>query len=241
MIKTIIFDLDDTLYRERDFVYGAFKKVCEYLALKFNKDYEKLYNSTIDILNIQGRGRIFNMLCDKYNINEDISNLVDIYRNAKSSLTLYGDALYFLEECSLGNIALEKNSLGNKRVEFNLGIITDGKASVQWNKIKALKLQNYIDKIIVTDDYGLDYWKPNEFAYKEMMKYFNCEAEECIYVGDNPNKDFIGARKVHMHTVRVIREIGDHMSTFLDETYEADFIIKSLYELKNIIYKCNYL
>ncbi|WPC41053.1 HAD family hydrolase [Clostridium sp. JS66] len=229
MIKTIIFDLDDTLYIERDFVYGAFEKVCEYLALKFNKDYEKLYNSTIDILNIHGRGKVFNMLCDKYNIKEDISDLVEIYRNAKPSLRLYEDALYFLKECSLDN----------KKVKFNLGLITDGKASVQWNKIKALKLENYIDKIIVTDDYGIDYWKPNEFAYREMMKHFNCTAEECIYVGDNPNKDFIGARKVNMHTVRIIRDIGDHMNTFLEKTYEADFKIKSLYELKNVIYKCN--
>ncbi|WML35483.1 HAD family hydrolase [Clostridium sp. OS1-26] len=227
MIKTIVFDLDDTLYRERDFVYGAFAKVCEYLATKFNKDYEILYNNTIDILNNHGRGEIFNILCDKHNINEDISNLIDIYRNSEPSLQLYEDALYFLE----------KNSFSNKNAKYNLGLITDGKASVQWNKIKALKLENYIDKIVVTDDYGLEYWKPNEFAYREMMRYFNCKAEECVYVGDNPNKDFIGARKVNMYTVRVIREIGDHMNTFLEKSYEADFSIKNLYELENIL--CN--
>lgn len=43
-----------------------------------------------------------------------------------------------------------------------------------------------VDKIIVTDDFGLDFWKPHEIAYREMLKYFNCTSEQCIYVGDNP-------------------------------------------------------
>lgn len=38
VINTIILDLDDTLYKELDFVYGAFKEVCIYLANKYNKD-----------------------------------------------------------------------------------------------------------------------------------------------------------------------------------------------------------
>ncbi len=38
MVNTIIFDLDDTLYKELDFVYGGFKEVCIYLANKYNED-----------------------------------------------------------------------------------------------------------------------------------------------------------------------------------------------------------
>lgn len=92
-----------------------------------------------------------------------------------------------------------------------------------------------VDKIIVTDDFGLDFWKPHEFAYREMLKYFNSTPEQCIYVGDNPHKDFIGARKVGMHTVRIIREVGDHMNTFLDVDYEADNKINSLKEMLNFL------
>lgn len=92
-----------------------------------------------------------------------------------------------------------------------------------------------VDKIIVTDDFGLDFWKPHEIPYREMLKYFNCTSEQCIYVGDNPHKDFIGARKVGMHTVRIIREVGDHMNTFLDVYYEADNKINSLKEMVNFL------
>lgn len=228
MIKTIIFDLDDTLYNERDFVYGAFREVCMYLSQNFNKNCEKLYKDSIEILNVYGRGKIFNKLCDKYSIDEDIHKLVNVYRNAKPQLQLYEDALYVLKKF---NSCDEEKKIS----KYKLGLITDGNAKVQRNKVESLNLDKYIHKIIITDDYGLSFWKPNEFSYREMMKCFNCKAEECVYVGDNPNKDFIGARKVGMYTVRILRETGDHMNTFLDKEYEADFSIKSLKELDNII------
>lgn len=232
MIKTIIFDLDDTLYRELDFIYGAFREVCKYLSYKYNKDEELLYKDTIYILNKFGRGEVFDMICDKNGIKEDIGFLVKLYREAVPSLKLYEDAEYILREFKRGG---SKLLLQEEQNPYNTGIITDGKASVQWNKIKALDLEKRVDKIMVTDDYGLDFWKPNEFSYREMLKYFNSMPEECIYVGDNPNKDFIGARKVGIHTVRIIREVGDHMKTFLDKGYEGDHIIKNLSELKYII------
>lgn len=232
MIKTIIFDLDDTLYRELDFVYGAFREVCKYLSYKYNKDVEQLYQDTIYILDEFGRGKVFDMICNKNGIKEDIDFLVKLYREAMPPLKLYEDAEHILREFKGEG---SKLLLNEEQTSYNIGIITDGKSSVQWNKIKALDLENRVDKIMVTDDYGLDFWKPNEFSYREMLKYFNSMPEECIYVGDNPNKDFIGARKVGMHTVRIIREVGDHMKTFLDKDYEGDFIIKDLKELKCII------
>ncbi len=228
MIKTIIFDLDDTLYNERDFVYGAFSEVCKYLFKNYSIDYDDLYKNIIEIFNKYGRGQILNILCQKYNINESIEKLVDIYRHATPKLKLYDDALFILEK-------LKASSVNESSYRYNLGLITDGKASVQWNKVEALKLKNYMKKIIVTDDYGKNFWKPNEFPYRKIINYFNCKPKECVYVGDNPNKDFIGARKVGIYTVRIIREIGDYMHVFLEDSFEADYNIRSLKEIENII------
>lgn len=236
MKKIILFDLDDTLYKELDFVYGGFKEVCKYLANKYNKDEELLYKDTIEELNKQGRGKIFNIICERHNMSEDIRNLVEIYREARPQIGLYEDA-----ECILnylkGNLKMDDYEFlkGKTEISYKIGIITDGKASVQWNKIKLLGLEKLVDKIIVTDDYGLEFWKPNEFAYLEMLKYFDVKKEQCIYVGDNPNKDFIGARKVGIKTIRVIREVGDHMKTFLEKEYEADFVVKDLREILKYI------
>lgn len=225
MIKTIIFDLDDTLYNEKTFVFGAFKEICQILCYKYSLDLDEIYNKTIEIFNKYGRGKIFNILCDELNINENIKELVEIYRNAKPKIYLYDDSKEILGFCKENNI--------------NTGLITDGKSYVQWNKIKLLNLDNVIDKIVVSDDFGKEYWKPHERTYIEIMSYFNSKPEECIYIGDNPNKDFIGAKKLGLKTIRIIREEGDHINTFLDEQFEADYKIGGLIEVKEILKDIN--
>ncbi len=217
MIKLVVFDLDDTLYNERDFVFGAFREVCIYLASKYLLDEEEIYSEMLKIFYNQGRGKIFNVLCDKYLIDEDIDSLINIYRNAKPNINLYNDAFYTLQELKHKNI--------------KIGIITDGKASVQWSKIEILKLNALADKIIVTDDYGIEYWKPHKFLYETMLKHFEYKPCEALYVGDNPHKDFIGAKALGYKTLRIIRDTGDHMKTTLDKNYEADYNIKDLREV----------
>ena len=220
MIKAVVFDLDDTLYKERDFVYSGFMEVAKYLGKKFSLNADNIYKLILDIFHEKGRGKVFNILCDKYSLDESVDKLVEIYRNNIPDIKLYDDAIYILERL---------------KDTYSLGIITDGKNTVQWNKIKALDVEKYIDKIIVTDDYGKEYWKPSKEPYKDLIKHFNVEPEECIYVGDNPNKDFISANRLGIYTVRIIRQVGDHMDTTMSNEYEADYRIRSLVELEDII------
>ncbi|MCY6353990.1 HAD family hydrolase [Clostridium sp. ZS2-4] len=220
MIKLIAFDLDDTLYNEKEFVFGAFREVAEYLANKYNLNSERLYEDMIDILRKEGRGKIFNLICQNYNINEDIKALVQVYRNSKPKLKLYDDSLKVLNQ-------LKEN--------YKLGLITDGLASVQWNKIKLLDLEKYFDNIIVTDDLGREYWKPHILAFKNMAEKFDFSPDECVYIGDNPNKDFLGAREIGYKTIRITREEGDHIKVRLDKEYEGDYDISSLNELISIV------
>lgn len=223
MIKVLIFDLDDTLYYEKEYVYNGFKDVCTYLGMKYSKDIDELYKMALEILEEHGRGKIFNILCDRNDFSENIFDLVNIYRNCQPHLELYKDAEDIIKYAQDNNI--------------KLGIITDGCSKVQWNKIKALNLQNIIEKIIVTNDYGQQYNKPHERSYKELIQYFNIKPEECIYIGDNPQKDFIGARKLKMNTVRIIHEQGDHILDIAEDGYEADICIRNLNEIKELINK----
>lgn len=222
MFKVLVFDLDDTLYYEKEYVLGGFKEVCNYLSMKYYIDFKELYDKCEKILNVYGRGKIFDLLCNEYNIKEDVINLVEIYRNLRPKLELYEDSKYILEFA--------------KKRKINLGLITDGYAKVQWNKIKALKLDCVIDKIIVTDDYGQGFGKPNKRAYIEMMNYFNADGYESIYVGDNPNKDFISAKELGFKTIRIIREQGDHILDKVDKEYEADFIINDLKKIEKLLF-----
>lgn len=221
VIKCLIFDLDDTLYYEKTYVLEAFKKVCKYLSSKYKKDYDKVYKRCIEILDEHGRGKIFNILCDEYGFEENIKDLVEIYRSTEPQLELYE------ESKEIFDFAKENN--------LKLGLITDGCSKVQWNKIKALNLEEIIDKIIVTDDYGKGYGKPHEKSYKEIMEYFKLDPCECVYIGDNPNKDFIEAKNLGMKTIRIIHEHGDHINDKIDMKYEAELIIRKLSDISDII------
>lgn len=220
-VKALIFDLDDTLYNEKDYVLCAFKNVALYLSVKYKINYNALYNRACMLLIEKGRGKIFDILCREYGIDENISTLVDIYRSTIPILKLYDDSIFIL-----------KKAIENK---IKLGIITDGNSKVQWNKIKALNLDKYMDKIIVTDDYEKGHSKPDKKPYIDMMNFLNVSADNCLYIGDNPNKDFIGAKKLAIKTVRIIREKGENRYLLKDKKHEADYVIRNLKELSNCI------
>ncbi len=223
MIKVLIFDLDDTLYYEKEYVYSGFKDVCTYLGSKYSKDANELYKMAVEILEEEGRGKIFDVLCSRNGFTENIKGLVHIYRNCKPVLELYDDAKEIIDYAKNNGI--------------KVGIITDGCSLVQWNKVKALNLDKIMDKIIVTNDYGEGYNKPHEKSYNEMLEFFYVKPEECVYIGDNPKKDFIGARKLNINTIRIIHSEGDHINDIEEDGYEADLSIRNLNEIKNVINK----
>lgn len=232
MIKTLIFDLDDTLYRELDFVYGSFSEVanfiiqCQPYLVDKGISTNQLYQEMINILQREGRGKIFNQIIDKYELDIEIKALVKVYRQAIPTLKLYNDANDILRWA--------------KAQDYYTGIITDGNSQVQHNKIKSLQLDNYVDEIVVTYDFGEEYSKPHPRAYLHMLEHFECKPKQMIYIGDNPNKDFIGARELGIHTIRIVRECGDHMQIRLHRDYEADYEVNTLELLKKIINQINY-
>lgn len=218
-----IFDLDDTLYCEHDYVRSGFHTVAQFLADSYSIQTELLYNEFIKEWQSHGRGQVFDTVCKKFNIHANIPQLVNIYREHKPTLTLYKDAAEVLSFFYMNHVPM--------------GLITDGKSVMQWNKIKALAIEKYFSSIVVTDDLGADCWKPSPIPFQKVASDLEVDIRDCIYIGDNPYKDFIAAKKLGMKTVRIIRETGDHMQTFLDQEYEADIQINSLIDLLKIKYR----
>ncbi|WP_440894791.1 HAD family hydrolase [Amphibacillus sp. Q70] len=217
--RTIILDLDDTLYCEHDYVKSGFLMVSKFLAAKSRIDQLIIYQKMVEIWNQYGRGKVFDLVCRFFLIeNVEINQLVQLYREHVPNIQLYDDATAFL------NIQREK---GNQ-----LGLITDGLSIMQWHKIKALKIEHYIDHIVVSDDLGgPDFWKPSSAPYLKVLNSLQIKAQTGMYVGDNPVKDFVTAKKLGMKTVRIVREIGDHVRTTVTAEFEADWKISSLLEL----------
>jgi putative hydrolase of the HAD superfamily len=67
------------------------------------------------------------------------------------------------------------------------------------------------------------------------MEATKCPGANCLYVGDNPRKDFVTAKKLDWTTVQICREVGEYSDVISEDSYEAKFKIKSLLELKSIL------
>ena len=86
-----------------------------------------------------------------------------------------------------------------------MGIITDGTATVQHNKVKTLDLDKLFDVIICTEDIGIEYCKPSVVPFEIMLKLLDTEPHDAVYIGDNVLKDFFGPNTIGMKTVNVTR------------------------------------
>ena len=178
-MKAVLFDLDDTLYPEMEFVKSGFRVVARYLSERYNLDEKVLFAQLLHILQTDGRGKVFDTLLVEQGLYTDdlVKLLVYLYHSHQPSIRVYEEVLPTLERL--------------RHYGVHLGLVTDGMASVQRNKIRALGLEDSLDVIICTDEIGKDCWKPSTVPFKIALDLLRCSPSEAVYVGDDPSKDFL--------------------------------------------------
>lgn len=182
-IKAVIFDLDDTLYLEKDYVKSGYNLIAKAFPEVANMS-EKLWKVFLD-----GGKAIDQVLLQEGLLTEENKNkCLNIYRNQVPDIQL--DDL-------IKNLILELKDKG-----YKLGIITDGRVEGQRAKIKALDLERLVDQIIITDELGgVQMRKPNEKAFVLISERLGVDYKNAVYVGDNPKKDFIAPEKLGMRAI----------------------------------------
>ena len=221
MIKIIVFDVDDTLFPEREFVRSGFQAVGEWILNKYAVP--RFFEFAWKFFVQGNRGKIFNLVLAEIGIEDDpqiIQELIEIYRKHKSQISLYSDARWAIDYF---------------KDHKKLGAITDGYLTTQRNKVEALHIANSFDTIIYSDEYGRENWKPSPVPYLKVMELTGFQGSECVYVGDNPHKDFVTAKKLSWLTVQIKRQNGEYSQTLAAPGYEADRTILSLAELETIL------
>jgi len=223
-MKAVLFDLDDTLYPEIEFVKSGFSSIARYLSLRYHIDKYTLFNQMLDLLQRDGRGKVFDTLLRNLNLytEEKVRLLVYLYRSHRPTIHLYEDALPTLEHLIHRNICL--------------GLVTDGMASVQRNKIAALKLESLFDVIVCTDELGREYWKPSTTPYNIALDFLEVTPLETTYVGNDPSKDFLGANILGMSTIQVRRSEQQNCAPDeIPESAAAKIAIKGLNAILPIV------
>lgn len=222
-IKVVVFDLDDTLFSEIEYVKSGFIAVAKYFENKFNLDSNILYNFMVKELEENGRGKIFDSMLKAFDTysKKNVEKAILVYRTHKPNIVLPQESIEVLKYYS--------------SLKIPLYIVTDGNKIVQNNKIEALGVRKYIKKDFITHRYGLKSSKPSTYCFEKIAKLEKLDYKDIVYIGDNPNKDFVNIKKLGFRTIRIKQ--GIFMSLKKTKEYEAEIDIKSLIELKKIIYK----
>lgn len=222
MIKAVIFDLDDTLISEMDYVKSGYKVIAKKIKERYNLEIgeQEIYCSLMKLFDENSKN-VFNRLLDEYKLsyNKDyIIELVNCYRNHIPDIKFFDDVIPCLKDLRKQNI--------------KLGIISDGYKMTQRNKLKVLDVEKLFDKIILTDELGKDYWKPSTKAFEIIKEYFNIQYDEMMYIGDNPQKDFYIKKYYPIYTMRIHRKNEIYIKEEYLEGIKEDKLIYSLKEIE---------
>jgi putative hydrolase of the HAD superfamily len=78
------------------------------------------------------------------------------------------------------------------------GLVTNGDEVFQSRHIKALGLREWVDTILISEVEGLR--KPDKELFFRAASRLNVDPKHCLFVGDNPIADILGAHSAGMDT-----------------------------------------
>jgi putative hydrolase of the HAD superfamily len=194
--QAIVFDLDDTLYPEEDYVHSGFRAVAAWGAAHLDIPATEGYIELERLFREGVRGDTFDRWLAGHGLSSDgvVGELVRIYRAHPPAIAPFPEAPPILDRLAR---------------EQRLGLLSDGWAEVQNAKLDALGLRERFDAVVMTDELGREAWKPSPRGFEVVLERLGgIPAARAVYVSDNPAKDFLGARRAGLRSIRVRQPNG---------------------------------
>lgn len=210
-----VFDLDDTLYLERDYQLSGYQHIAQHVQNLYQKDVWPL------IQDADSKGEdVLQSVCSALSLPESAKqSFIWIYRLHIPNITLSSDVEKTLR-------IIEDKSLA-------LATITDGRSVSQRNKLFSLGLGK-IDALISEE---WDEVKPGKKRFLEIESRYPL-AEQYIYVGDNIKKDFITPNQMNWLTIG-LRDSGHNVHSQqvsqIEPSYLPNIWINTISELQDFL------
>ena len=208
----IVFDLDDTLYKEIDFVKSAYIYINNYIKFRYSIDLSKEIKKCLD-----KEVDFFHLINSKLQPGQSFSieKYLELYRFHYPKISLLDDTNIFLKE------------LTRKNIDFS--IITDGRSISQRNKVHSLGLSYLAKNIIISEETGFEKPDFNNFKLIEDLHI----GKNFLYVADNTSKDFVAPNALNWDTCCLLDNGQNiHKQNFaLNKEYMPKKRIKSFKEL----------
>lgn len=203
-MKWIFFDLDDTLYDFSEASLVSLRRLWEEekiinnifpTAEAFIDEYH-IHNSRMWQMHERGEITADFLKPERFRLTispkeSDSATIAEMQR-------INDRYLYLLGICNMPCPGA-KELLERLKDRFLIGVLTNGFSEVQYNKLRSTGLDRYIQRMVISDEIGIQ--KPDTRLFRYAEQATGASPEEILMIGDNPVSDITGALNAGWQTV----------------------------------------
>lgn len=167
----VVFDLDDTLYQETDYLFSAYQEIEKYISKIIGIPYGEVSGLLQTTFESKGRDGLFDFFLDHFNIKDTgiKAEMLNILRTNNCNISLFPEA---------GRMINELHEAGK-----DLAILTNGNIIQQKNKVKCLgicDLYPFVD-VVYAAEVGA---KPQPTGLYHISRKHDCPLNKMAFIGD---------------------------------------------------------
>ncbi len=206
MIRAVIFDIDNTLYNFDSCHAVAWKALCDYVWEHLHmsaEEFARCHQEAAKVMNARlgiSCGSVHNRLLRYQILLEENGFSI---RHALPMSEIYWNTLFSEIRPEPGAVECIRKL---KADGYILGIGTDMTVDYQFRKLQDLQLLPYFDFIVSSEEVMAE--KPDQRLFRCCIQKAGVTAQECLYVGDNFQKDVLGAQNAGMGAVWYCPDAG---------------------------------
>lgn len=190
MIAAVLFDLDETLFDRSSSLSVFVQRQFEDIEIG---EFVNLRAVAARFLELDRRGRVsklevYSKLVGEIGIYDDVVSK-KLFHDYETNAWRYARPFEGMRDVIQGL----KNS-GKK-----VGIVSNGQTHIQLRSLLALDLDRLADAYLISEQEGCR--KPDAAIFLRAAERLSVAAEECVFVGDSPEADILGARAAGMRTI----------------------------------------
>lgn len=171
--EAVVFDLDDTLFDEKTYLFEAYRQIGDLLAARTGSPASEIFTFLKESFLLSGRQNLFDRVLAKYYLGSDTKGeMLTILRTLRPShpLTLYPQAKIYLEKL--------------RADEKKIFILTNGNPDQQLNKISLLAWpfewpprSIYLANLLIP--------KPSSVGLVKILEDHGLRRDTVVFIGDS--------------------------------------------------------
>jgi putative hydrolase of the HAD superfamily len=171
--KLIVFDLDNTLISEKDYLFGAYEEISNQIESNCLVDKLKIENFLKDEFINNGRTKLFDKMINRFNISKiEIKVILNVLRSYTplTKITL------------IENMKLILQKLKDEKIPYV--IFTNGNVDQQKNKVANIKWEGLLTDVIYANEINP---KPDPVSFSKYLlkNKIKINKSEILMIGDS--------------------------------------------------------